>query len=378
MMSDPENPIDGPQDEPTPEMADGDSQGDAAVQPEPGADESDQGIDSAAVAAYGTAAGLVGAEISSQPMSVAPEEAPALGDASEVTQDETGELERPGGLLSKVDGHLVMYHDPSGLLAEQYRACRTNLSALNPSGAPWAIVVTSSKRGEGKSITAANLAACMAEVPGTRVCLLDLDSRAPGIGNAFGIEMERGVTELIKGEVSLNHVRIPSVVPNLDLVCAGAEPDSPAELLGSDSFVHLMDELKRRYTWIILDAPPVNPWTDACVVSALVNGALLVVRLQDTARNTVNRSIENIRAAGGRVIGSFLTGLASDPLDAAHYGYGYDRDEGYDWSGSGPRTEETLGKDRARAEKRLRKQERALLKHQNKLRKREHNKDTPV
>jgi len=161
-------------------------------------------------------------------------------------QSEQGEevgRERPGGLLSKVDGHLVMYHDPSALQAEQYRACRTNLIALNRSGAPWAIVVTSSKRGEGKSVTAANLAACLAEVPGTKVCLLDLDSRAPSLGGILGVDMDRGVTELIKGDVSLNQVRIPSIIPNLDVICAGVEPDSPAELLGCDRFVDLIEEL---------------------------------------------------------------------------------------------------------------------------------------
>ncbi len=291
--------------------------------------------------------------------------------------EEEPQLERPGGLLSKVDGHLVMYHDPSGLQAEQYRACRTNLTALNKAGAPWAIVVTSSKRGEGKSITAANLAACLAEVPGTKVCLLDLDSRAPGIGKAFGVDMDRGVTELIKGDVSLNQVRVPSVIPNLDLICAGAEPDSPSELLGCDRFINLVDELKRRYSWIILDAPPVHPWTDACVVSALVNGALVVVRLQDTPRNLVNRTIDNINTAGGRVLGSFLTGLIPDRVDAGHYGYGYGRDDGYEF-GDVPEGESLDARQRERVEKRLRRQERALLKQQNKQRKRESDEDTLV
>jgi capsular exopolysaccharide synthesis family protein len=296
----------------------------------------------------------------------------------EEQEAEEKELERPGGLLSKVDGHLVMYHDPSGLQAEQYRACRTNLSALNRAGAPWAIVVTSSKRGEGKSITAANLAACLAEVPGTKVCVLDLDSRAPGLGSILGVDMDRGVTELIKGDVSLNQVRVPTVVPNLDVICAGVEPDSPAELLGCDQFVNHMEELKRRYSWIILDAPPVNPWTDACVVSALVEGALVVVRLQETPRSTVNRSIDLIGAAGGRIIGTFLTGLVPDRVDAGHYAYGYPRQDGYEWGAENEQPVSAGPTNRSRAEKRLRKQERQLLKQQTKQRKREDDEDTLV
>lgn len=283
--------------------------------------------------------------------------------------------ERPGGLLSQVDGHVVMYHEPHGLQAEQYRACRTNLTALNRAGAPWALVVTSSKRGEGKSITAANLAACLAELPGTRVCLLDLDSRSPGLGELLGVRKDRGVTELIRGEALLAEVSVSTVIPNLDLVTAGEEPDNPAELLGSDQFVQLIDELRRRYSWIILDAPPVHPWTDACVVSALVNGALVVVRLQDTPRNTVNLTLQNIRSAGGSVIGTFLTGLIPDRDDGSHYDYGrYDMpaSHGYEEDEGG------LAKMREKAEKRLRRQERALLKKRSKQARKESDDESPV
>jgi len=276
----------------------------------------------------------------------------------------TAPVERPGGLLSRIDGHVVMYHEPHGLQAEQYRACRTNLTALNRSGAPWAIVVTSSKRGEGKSVTAANLAACLAELPGTRVCLLDLDARSPAQGMLFGVDSTRGVTELVRGEATFNEVRTSTVLPNLDLVVAGDEPDNPAELLGSDRFQKLIEELRRRYSWIILDAAPVQPWTDACVVSALVNGALVVVRLQDTTRATVNLTLGYISAAGGRVLGTFLTGLVPDRDDGSHYDYG--RYENPVYTGEG-QDEGELARQREKAEKRLRRQERALLKRQSRL-----------
>ncbi|MDG2149606.1 MAG: CpsD/CapB family tyrosine-protein kinase [Planctomycetota bacterium] len=284
--------------------------------------------------------------------------------------------ERPGGLLSRVDGHLVMYHEPGALHAEQYRACRTNLMAINRSGAPWAIVVTSSQRGEGKSITAANLAACLAEAPGAKVCLLDLDSRAPSLGRILGVDMDQGVTELIKGDVSLSQVRVPTVIPNMDVICAGAEPDNPAELLGSEQFVNLITELKRRYSWIILDSPPVNPWTDACVVSALVNGALVVVRLQEAPREKVNRSLDLIRSAGGQVLGTFLTGLTVDRDDPGRYSEADEESRAEAASPDGETAE--TSKNLAKAEQSLRKQERAFLKSQSKKRKREDDEDTLV
>ena len=268
--------------------------------------------------------------------------------------------ERPGGLLSKVAAPLVMYHDPRSLHAEQYRACRTNLAALNRAGGPWAIVVTSSRKGEGKSVTAANLAACLAELPGTRVCLLDTDFRMPSQASLFGQPNEPGLSELLQDRASLKQALRPTVVSGLDVIPSGAEPRSPAELLGGDRFGNLLDELKRRYNWVLIDTPPVHPYTDACVLTPRTNGALLVVRMEATARDLVRRTIASVTAAGGRVIGSFLTGLPTDREDADRVGYYRVDDSGKDVASR----EREREKHRVEAEKRLREQEQAYLRRQ--------------
>lgn len=269
-------------------------------------------------------------------------------------------FERPGGLLSKIDQHLVMYHEPRSVHAEQYRSCRTNLTALNRVGAPWAMTITSSRKGEGKSVTAANLAACLAELPGTKVCLVDVDFRASSQHAMYGVEPTAGVTDLILGEASFKDVLNPTLVSNLDLIASGPEPDSPAELLGSDRFENLVHELKRRYSWILIDTPPIHPYTDACVVTKVTNGALVVVRLGETDRELVNRTLDNITSAGGTVLGTFLTGTQPDKEELERHGYyrveGADKDV--------VRDEEQRRRARERAEKRLKSQERAYLKRQ--------------
>lgn len=266
-------------------------------------------------------------------------------------QEPVHEPERPGGLLSRVDGHVVLYHDPHSLQAEQYRAFRTNMAALNPSGAPWAVLFTSARKGEGKSTSVANIAACLAEVPGTRVCLLDVDSRSPSLAGLFGVEASQGTTELLKGEATLRDVIRATVIPNLDVIHAGVEPANPAELLGSDGFSNLLAELKRRYTWILLDAPPVNPFTDPCVVAAQCDGSVIVVRLQMTDRELVNASMDSIQNAGGRVLGTFVTGVTAEQDDDEHERY-YRKEGGV----SGEH------KERARVERERRKGEREKLK----------------
>ncbi len=264
--------------------------------------------------------------------------------------------ERPGGLLSRVSPALVIYHEPRSLHAEQYRAFRTNLTALNRGGGPWVVVVTSSRKGEGKSVTAANVAACLAELPGQRVCLMDVDFRRPAQGNLFGRANTPGVSELLQDQAQLPQVIQTTVVPALDLMTAGEEPRSSAELLGSERFTNLLGELKRRYSWVLVDTPPVKPYTDACVLASRTNGALLVVRMEATSRDLAQRSVQAIQRAGGKVIGTFLTGMPGDREDSDRSGY-YGIDRG-DKAGANP------DKARQEAEKRLREQEQAWLKKQ--------------
>lgn len=307
----------------------------------------------------------------------------SLDDLSVPHDDETagapsppGDFERPGGLLSRVDGHVVLYHDPHCPQAEQYRACRTNLTALNRHGASWAVAVTSSRKGEGKSITAANLAASLAEQPGIRVCLVDTDARSHQQDRLFGIEARAGMTELLLGEVSLKDVLHPTVVPNLDLLPCGEVTENPAELLGSARFKAVVDELKRRYSWILLDTPPVHPYTDACVVAAQVDGALLVVRLQDTPRELVNRALDGLLTAGGRVLGTFLTGLAKDRDDELYGYYGYGEGEVVLVDEVDDEDSKTRLKERKRRERELRAKEQAWIRQR--LREEDRDDDAPV
>jgi polysaccharide biosynthesis transport protein len=268
--------------------------------------------------------------------------------------------ERPGSLLSRVSDAIVMYHDPRGLHAEQYRACRTNLTALNKGGGPWAVVVTSSKKGEGKSVSAANIACCLAEVPGARVCLVDADFRQPIQATLFGLAQRPGITELLADKVSLSACLQPTVMPHVSLLATGEEPKSPADLLGGERFTGMVTELKRRYTWVVIDTPPVNPYTDACVLVPRTNGALLVVRMEDTHKDLVLRSVASIARAGGKVLGTFLAGLPTDREDADRVGYyrmGHDERE----QGSAAAERD---KSRREAERRLRSQEQAWLDRQ--------------
>ncbi len=220
---------------------------------------------------------------------------------------------------SSIDPHVVMYHEPKSLQAEQYRAFRTNILAMHRGRGSRALAVTSAVKGEGKSLSAANIAICLAEAHGTRVCLLDADFRAPRVASLLGVGPGPGLSDLLIDDLPLSRVLVETKVSNLLLIRAGREPRNPAELVGSDRIRDLLAVLKTDFTHIICDTPPVNPYTDAAVLGARVDGVLLVVRLGQTPREQAERAKHVLERAGANVLGTFLTHVPLVDKDEADY-----------------------------------------------------------
>ncbi len=211
-----------------------------------------------------------------------------------------------------VDSHLVVYHEPQGALAEQYRTFRTNLVALNPGGAPRALAFTSTLRGEGRSLTVANLAVALAELPETRVLIVDADLRAPRQAQLFGLPREPGLADLVLDFAPLEKTVARTTIGGLNVLPAGRLVKNPSELLGSSRTSELVSALKAEYSYILFDTPPSLNFADAAVLGHRLDGLLMVVRVEQTARVQVTRATELLRNAGCNVLGSFLAGARSD------------------------------------------------------------------
>ena len=218
-----------------------------------------------------------------------------------------------------VDQHLVMYHEPQSAPAEQYRAFRTNLVAINPSGAPRALAVTSTIKGEGKSLTVANLAIALAELPDTRVLIVDADLRMPMQGAFFGLPREPGLTDLVLDFEPLDQVVARTTVAGLNVLPAGRPVKSPSEVLGSARMSDLVSALKAEYNYILFDTPPALPFADAAVLGHRLDGLLFVVRAEATPRDQASRALELLRNAGCNVLGSFMAGMRSEDGKARSY-----------------------------------------------------------
>ncbi len=223
---------------------------------------------------------------------------------------------------------LVLFHKPHSLLAEQYRALRNNILAMNRSGSPRTILVTSAMAGEGKTVTLANLGLAMGEVERNRVLLVDADIRHPGLEAFLGLNREPGLTELLLDRASLEEVIYPSGFPQVDILGAGREVDHPAGLLSGSRMGELFSALKERYRYVLIDSPPILPITDGLTLAPLVDGTLLVVRLDYTPKPAVNRALDQLKKVGAPVLGAFLTCARGDYEGRkSPYYYPYQSDE---------------------------------------------------
>jgi tyrosine-protein kinase Etk/Wzc len=204
---------------------------------------------------------------------------------------------------------LVSLASPEDPTSEAYRALRTNVTFVNAEEhALRLICVTSPGPGEGKSTTAANLAITLAQ-QGTHTLLVDGDLRRPLVHRAFNLVQEPGLTDILVGTAMLREAVRPNVVPNLDVLPAGALPPNPSELLGSAAMHRLLDELRAGYDVVIFDSPPALAVTDATVLGASSDAVILVLRAAETEEHAAQQAVEQLRRVHARVAGVVLNGV---------------------------------------------------------------------
>jgi len=216
---------------------------------------------------------------------------------------------------------LAVAKTPSSPLAEAFRTLRTSILLSTAPRPPQSILVTSSQPGEGKTLTSLNLAQSLAQ-RGGKVLIIDGDLRKPGIARALGLSDKKGLSGLLTGAHTLDEVLLHVELPvNLWVLTAGPHPPNPAELLSSLTMERLLKELSGRFDYVVLDSPPLLAVTDATVLSAMVDGVVLVVESGVTPRNAVVRSFRMLQDAGGRILGTVINKM--DLRHDGYYGYSY-------------------------------------------------------
>jgi capsular exopolysaccharide synthesis family protein len=220
-----------------------------------------------------------------------------------------------------VDMHLVAVSAPQSLAAEQYRLLRTRVTRAENGRALRTIIVTSPNKGDGKSLTAANLALTMAQDPQQRVLLLDADLRRPSIHSLFGVSDTPGLSDILMGGATLEESLVTVPDQRLTLLPAGLIPSQPAELLGSSGMRRLLDLLRTRFDRILIDMPPVAPLADVAIASSMADGVLMIVRAGVTPKPAIERALSGID--NGKVLGLVLNDAGGPAAGYQYAGYRY-------------------------------------------------------
>ena len=201
---------------------------------------------------------------------------------------------------------------PKSLAAEQYRQLRTRLSLAEGANAVRTVLITSPQKGEGKSITSANLALTMAQELQRRVVLVEADLRKPSLQQLFGLPAGPGLSDFLTGAADLAQVMKTLPDHHLTVIPAGSTPANPAELLGSTAMRRLLDQLRTTFDRVILDTPPVLPLADVAILAPIVDGALMVVRAGYTPKPAIENALRAFDSS--RLLGVVLneSGLEED------------------------------------------------------------------
>ncbi|MBQ2742028.1 MAG: CpsD/CapB family tyrosine-protein kinase, partial [Oscillospiraceae bacterium] len=209
---------------------------------------------------------------------------------------------------------------------EAYKALRTNVSfALAEDTDSHVIIITSSMQGEGKSITAMNLAISYA-MTDNKVIVIDCDLRRPKVARLMKMKSKVGLSNLIINPDLYDEAILPTSVKGLDVMLSGDIPPNPSELLGSKRMQQLIAKLKEKYDYIFLDCPPVNMVTDAVVLAPQSDGVLFLVRANHTERGSVIHAIDQLEYAKAKILGFVLNGVG---MENTHYGYKQYKYKGY-------------------------------------------------
>ena len=222
--------------------------------------------------------------------------------------------------------HAIAFSDGSSVSAEAFRELRTNLQFLEVDHPPRVIVVTSSLPSEGKTTTAVNIALVLAEA-GKSVCLMEGDLRKPRVSKYLGLLGSVGVSSVLSGQATLDDVLQPTEFDGLTVLASGPIPPNPSELLGTDTAKHVLEELRARYDYVIIDASPLLPVTDAAVLAAMSDGALVIARHGSTKCDQLARAVGNLQSVGAHVLGTVITMTPSRGRNTYEYSYYYESDK---------------------------------------------------
>jgi succinoglycan biosynthesis transport protein ExoP len=220
---------------------------------------------------------------------------------------------------------LILRTDPHSLASESYRSLRTNLEFIASTTGRNSFLITSPSAGEGKSVTAANVALAFAQ-SGRRTIVVSGDLRRPTIERIFGVQPNDGLSRYLAGQTDrLEEIIVNPGISNLRIVPTGPVPPNPAELMTSPRMAKLIADLEANSDMLLIDSAPTLPVADATIMVSHVGGAVLVVNAETTRRAAADHGRSELVKVGGRLVGGVLNSYDPTTSPYSYYQtYNYD------------------------------------------------------
>ncbi len=208
------------------------------------------------------------------------------------------------GMIPSGEGKLIHELESNDIFTEIFRTIRANLLYVLSKQQAKTLLVTSAESGDGKSYVSANLCIVFA-MDQKKTVYVDADLRRANGRQLFQLPKRIGVTSYVAGLYNLQDIIQPTEVPNLSFISAGPVPPNPAELISSEKFTQLLEELKKQFDIIIVDTPPLLV-ADTLHISTNVDGCLYVVNAEASKLEQSIHSIEQLKKVQAPLIGSIL------------------------------------------------------------------------
>lgn len=224
----------------------------------------------------------------------------------------------------KLETPLYAHDKPKSITSEKFRGIRSNIMFSGANEEIKSIIITSEKTAAGKSIISANIAISYAQA-GFKTLIIDGDMRKPTQQYNFETANYDGLSNLIIGKSDFDKAIRSTRVENLDLLTSGPVPPNPSELVASDRFKEIYNQLMDMYDFILIDTPPVTSVTDAQVFLQLVKDCVMIIDTEKNNKNEIKKAKQLIEQADGHIIGAVLNKTERDK-SSNYYNYYGDED----------------------------------------------------
>lgn len=222
---------------------------------------------------------------------------------------------------------------PLSPISEAYKFLRTDLLLTSQLNGARTIMVATAKPGQGGTNTVSNLGISLAQ-DGKRVVVIDADMRRPALHAVFRVSNDFGLSNVLSNEKEFEEVILATDIDNLLVIPAGPTPSNPSELLGSPRMRSLIARLIDIADYVLIDTPSAVAFTDAVVLSQVVDGVLLVIRANQVPREAEMQVRDQLNKANANILGVVLNDVEPDTVDSYHYHSHYYPEVGFARRGS--------------------------------------------